>query len=205
MKFNKDVEVNFSSFNRGNIRYEVRYKDLLDERFSRFEKAVSGSVGGKGGYVPPSSSFISSSSSSMNTGFTTAAAFAKSKTVAKPMQLKQAPTTSSSSSSNSKNPALDGSTNDLLNYIRSKHYPSPLPPNFNYLNVNCSGVIYVHKRDDTTKLAKLITAETGIKTLPYHAGLKDVKRKEAQTLWMTGKCKLVVATIAFGMGKLTEN
>ena len=34
----------------------------------------------------------------------------------------------------------------------------------------------------------------------YHAGLKNSERDEIQDEFMNGKCKVIVATISFGMG-----
>jgi len=65
--------------------------------------------------------------------------------------------------------------------------------------VPCSGIVYVHKRDDTKLIAETIT-EAGISAAPYHAGMKDKERKEMQRQWMNGEVKVAVATVAFGMG-----
>ena len=35
---------------------------------------------------------------------------------------------------------------------------------------------------------------------PYHAGLSGAKRKSVQNCFMSGKLRIVVATVAFGMG-----
>ena len=44
----------------------------------------------------------------------------------------------------------------------------------------CSGIVYVHKREDCHSLAKGIATATGFVCLPYHAGLKDTERSETQ-------------------------
>jgi superfamily II DNA helicase RecQ len=41
---------------------------------------------------------------------------------------------------------------------------------------------------------------TGLVCAPYHAGLKDCDREDAQRKWTDGVIQIAVATIAFGMG-----
>ncbi|GMI31438.1 hypothetical protein TrCOL_g849 [Triparma columacea] len=153
-----------SSFNRPEISYQVRYKDLLDDR-SKYQTALSS---------PPISKF------GKKNAFTTAAAYAK---------------TSSSTSSSSSHSELvtryGGAVADLVLYIRSKHKNNP---------PKTSGVVYCHRRKDTTMIAEVITRETSVKALPYHAGLKDNERTASQNSWMSGEVKIAVATVAFGMG-----
>ena len=64
---------------------------------------------------------------------------------------------------------------------------------------NESTIIYVRTRKMTTKISESI-AEFDIQSLPYHAGLSSQKRKEIQTKFMNNEIKIIVATIAFGMG-----
>jgi ATP-dependent DNA helicase RecQ len=40
----------------------------------------------------------------------------------------------------------------------------------------------------------------GIDCLPYHAGMSPEERKEVQEAFVTEKCDIIVATVAFGMG-----
>eukprot|EP00520_Triparma_pacifica_P020295 CAMPEP_0118647238 /NCGR_PEP_ID=MMETSP0785-20121206/8499_1 /TAXON_ID=91992 /ORGANISM="Bolidomonas pacifica, Strain CCMP 1866" /LENGTH=243 /DNA_ID=CAMNT_0006539317 /DNA_START=563 /DNA_END=1291 /DNA_ORIENTATION=- len=49
-------------------------------------------------------------------------------------------------------------------------------------------------------IAEVINRETSVTALPYHAGLKDAESTAAQSSWMSGKVKIAVATVAFGMG-----
>ena len=58
----------------------------------------------------------------------------------------------------------------------------------------CSGIVYVHKREDCRVLAGHISKATGLVCLPYHAGLKDAERSETQRKWTEGTCPLAVAT-----------
>ena len=63
---------------------------------------------------------------------------------------------------------------------------------------NC-GIIYCFKREECDDLAACL-CEAGFKAKAYHAGLGDKARSTAQTDWLAGTTKILVATIAFGMG-----
>ena len=62
-----------------------------------------------------------------------------------------------------------------------------------------SGIIYCIRRADVDELCELLT-QKGISALPYHAGMTDADRKQNQDAFMSEKAKIVVATVAFGMG-----
>jgi len=62
-----------------------------------------------------------------------------------------------------------------------------------------SGVIYSIRRDDVEMLAEALQ-EKGIKALPYHAGLAEGVRKENQEAFINDRARVMVATVAFGMG-----
>ena len=64
----------------------------------------------------------------------------------------------------------------------------------------CSGIIYCHKRDETSMLARAITLKAGVNAKPYHAGLKKDERNNVQELWSNNEVQVAVATVAFGMG-----
>ena len=64
---------------------------------------------------------------------------------------------------------------------------------------NKSTIIYTKTRAMTTKISNSI-AELGCVSLPYHAGLDQEDRKEIQRKFMDNEIKIIVATIAFGMG-----
>lgn len=87
-----------------------------------------------------------------------------------------------------------GSLIDLSKFISKQHKRAKRD------GKECSGILYVHKRDDTTFLAKEITRRTGIPAAAYHGKLKDADRTKVQEDWTTGKIQIAVATIAFGMG-----
>ncbi|MEZ4938681.1 MAG: DNA helicase RecQ [Crocinitomicaceae bacterium] len=62
-----------------------------------------------------------------------------------------------------------------------------------------SGVIYVISRKKTEELAETLQLN-GFDALPYHAGLDRETRDQNQNLFLRDECKIIVATIAFGMG-----
>src|SRR3989339_120774 len=62
-----------------------------------------------------------------------------------------------------------------------------------------SGIIYVLSRNSAEKLADKLTAD-GFSAKPYHAGLAGEKRRKNQELFIRDGVKIIVATIAFGMG-----
>lgn len=62
-----------------------------------------------------------------------------------------------------------------------------------------SGIIYCLSRNTTEDLASRLQKD-GISALPYHAGLSDENRAKHQTLFIRDDVRIIVATIAFGMG-----
>ncbi|MEO1374374.1 MAG: DNA helicase RecQ [Cyanobacteria bacterium J06635_10] len=62
-----------------------------------------------------------------------------------------------------------------------------------------SGIIYCLTRKKVEELAFKLQHEN-ISALPYHAGLSDTERSENQTLFIRDDVRIIVATIAFGMG-----
>ncbi len=62
-----------------------------------------------------------------------------------------------------------------------------------------SGIIYCFSRKQVDSLATDLQ-EAGYKALPYHAGLSDTTRIENQDLFVRDEIRIIVATIAFGMG-----
>jgi len=61
------------------------------------------------------------------------------------------------------------------------------------------GIIYAITRKETEELAKFFKAQ-GISAAAYHAGMAGDKRERIQNDFMENKFKVIVATIAFGMG-----
>lgn len=64
---------------------------------------------------------------------------------------------------------------------------------------NKCGIIYCNSRKKCELLCEFLL-DKGIKTAFYHAGLTAEKRKYIQGYWKNDKIKVVIATIAFGMG-----
>ena len=64
---------------------------------------------------------------------------------------------------------------------------------------NKSGIIYCMSREKVMNLSKLLQMN-GIKALPYHAGLDAKERSANQDAFLSEECRVIVATIAFGMG-----
>ena len=62
-----------------------------------------------------------------------------------------------------------------------------------------SGIIYCFSRKQVDELAARLE-EAGYDALSYHAGLPDTLREHNQNLFIRDKVKIMVATVAFGMG-----
>jgi ATP-dependent DNA helicase RecQ len=60
-----------------------------------------------------------------------------------------------------------------------------------------SGIVYARTRRDCEELAALLVSQ-GVDTVHYHAGIAD--RAGVQDRFMRGEVRVIVATIAFGMG-----
>ena len=62
-----------------------------------------------------------------------------------------------------------------------------------------SGIIYTISRKKSEEVAEKLS-EQGITASHYHAGMHPTDKLEVQSAWQKGSVKVVVATIAFGMG-----
>jgi ATP-dependent DNA helicase RecQ len=62
-----------------------------------------------------------------------------------------------------------------------------------------SGVIYCIRRADVEELCRSLVDE-GLRAVPYHAGLPDDVRRKNQDAFVNDRARIVVATVAFGMG-----
>jgi ATP-dependent DNA helicase RecQ len=64
---------------------------------------------------------------------------------------------------------------------------------------NDSGLIYCIRRTDVEEMAASLEG-LGYSALPYHAGLPDDDRRRNQEAFIKDRAKIIVATVAFGMG-----
>ncbi len=62
-----------------------------------------------------------------------------------------------------------------------------------------AGIVYVTRQETAEEVATFL-AKNGISARAYHAGLRGELRREIQEEFMGGGVRIVVATIAFGMG-----
>ncbi len=62
-----------------------------------------------------------------------------------------------------------------------------------------TGIVYARSRESCEDLAKLLRDE-GVQAAHYHAGMDKDERARTQDAWTSGKMRVVVATVAFGLG-----
>ena len=62
-----------------------------------------------------------------------------------------------------------------------------------------AGIVYCSSRREVDALAEWLSS-TGLRAVPYHAGLDDDVRHRHQDLFINEEVDVVVATVAFGMG-----
>jgi len=62
-----------------------------------------------------------------------------------------------------------------------------------------SAIVYVNRRADAEEVAAALRT-AGLSAAPYHAALPAEKRSETQAEWQAGRTRVIVATVAFGMG-----
>ena len=62
-----------------------------------------------------------------------------------------------------------------------------------------AGIIYCTSRREVDALAEWL-GTTGVRALPYHAGLSDEERVRHQDAFINERIDVIVATVAFGMG-----
>ncbi|KAK3954893.1 putative SGS1 protein [Pseudoneurospora amorphoporcata] len=63
-----------------------------------------------------------------------------------------------------------------------------------------TGIIYTLSRKSAENIAKNLEEKHGIRAKHYHASITTKEKIEVQHEWQAGQVKVVVATIAFGMG-----
>ena len=62
-----------------------------------------------------------------------------------------------------------------------------------------AGIVYCLSRRSVEQVAQKLQHD-GIEALPYHAGLSDRERSQNQTSFLRDDIRVIVATVAFGMG-----
>jgi ATP-dependent DNA helicase RecQ len=62
-----------------------------------------------------------------------------------------------------------------------------------------AGIVYANSRERCEKLA-LFMRRQGLSAAHYHAGLDREERQQTQERFMLGRIRIIVATVAFGMG-----
>ena len=67
--------------------------------------------------------------------------------------------------------------------------------------IEATGIVYCISKTECDEMS-LFLRQQDVKALSYHAGLKDIERLDVQNKWSAGdpKCRVIVATIAFGLG-----
>lgn len=61
------------------------------------------------------------------------------------------------------------------------------------------GIVYVSSKRDAENLAGVLR-DNGVKAVHYHAGMRPEERATNQDRYMRGEARVIVATVAFGMG-----
>ena len=82
--------------------------------------------------------------------------------------------------------------------MKPKKKPETLCTLLNDRKEKC-GIVYCSTRKDVEKICDLL-AEKGYSATRYHAGLSDEERRNNQDDFVYDRCRIMVATNAFGMG-----
>ncbi len=88
---------------------------------------------------------------------------------------------------------------NLVLKVADKGYPLDQILDFLYTRNMQSGIIYCFSRRQVDELAYDLK-NNGHSVLPYHAGLSDEDRMKNQEAFIRDDVRIIVATIAFGMG-----
>ena len=91
-----------------------------------------------------------------------------------------------------------GSTNSKLNGIKLSR-ADEITLDFIKSHQKESGIVYCFSRKKVDELTTLLQSQ-GYSALPYHAGLNDATRSQNQSDFIKDNVKIIVATLAFGMG-----
>ena len=97
--------------------------------------------------------------------------------------------------------AFTGSFDRKNLLIRVMFKDNPLQQTIDFLgsHIDDSGIIYCLSRKQVADLSDQLAAR-GYSVRPYHAGLDDSERNRFQTEFIRDDVRIMVATIAFGMG-----
>jgi RecQ family ATP-dependent DNA helicase len=91
-----------------------------------------------------------------------------------------------------------------LHYIiRKKVHRTVVPDIYSYITNNHAGscgIIYCTSRKSCEELAEVLSRNYNLEAIHYHAGLSKEDRQRIQRDWQNGVFKVIVATVAFGMG-----
>jgi ATP-dependent DNA helicase RecQ len=63
-----------------------------------------------------------------------------------------------------------------------------------------SAIVYVRSREGCEEVAEFLSRRCRVSALYYHAGMERTERESAQDAFISGRARVVVATVAFGMG-----
>jgi ATP-dependent DNA helicase RecQ len=63
-----------------------------------------------------------------------------------------------------------------------------------------AGIVYVRSRENAEKVASFLRDRSRIAAAHYHAGMDRAAREQTHNAFMPGATRVIVATIAFGMG-----
>ncbi|CEH16115.1 atp-dependent dna helicase [Ceraceosorus bombacis] len=92
---------------------------------------------------------------------------------------------------------------NLHYHVREKKGKSVLEDIASFINAShmheC-GIVYCHSRRACEEVADKLTKKFRVKAQHYHAGMNQKDRSSIQQRWQKGEFKVIVATIAFGMG-----
>jgi ATP-dependent DNA helicase RecQ len=63
-----------------------------------------------------------------------------------------------------------------------------------------AGIVYVRSREGCEEVAEFLRRRCSVPAQHYHAGMERTEREVAQDAFIAGRARVVVATVAFGMG-----